>query len=289
VWVDEGLRPRILDLTDAEGFPRVDPWSAGERGSPPLDVAANIGRRPARVPNDLAAILGRAQTGEDLSESDVVRLFAARGGEVDAVTHAADALRREINGDTVTFVVNRNINYTNVCYFKCQFCAFSKGKLSENLRGRPYDLPLEEIQRRTVEAWERGGTEVCMQGGIHPDYTGQTYLDIVAAVREAVPEMHIHAFSPLEVWQGAATLGLPLDEYLRGLKAAGLGTLPGTAAEILDDEVRRVICADKITTAQWLEVNRAAAGSRPRCAHRTGGVAHPGRGWRRSGPALLRA
>jgi FO synthase len=257
-WVDQGLRSRILDLTDAEGFPRVDPWAAGERTPPPRDVLARIARRPKRVPDDLAAILDRAFAGDDLGEADVVRLFRARGEELDAVTHAADTLRRDVNGDTVTFVVNRNINYTNVCYFRCQFCAFSKGKLSENLRGRPYDLPLEEIQRRAVEAWERGGTEVCMQGGIHPDYTGQTYLDIVAAVREAVPEMHVHAFSPLEVWQGASTLGLTLDEFLRSLRAAGLGTLPGTAAEILDDEVRRVICADKITTAQWLQVMETA-------------------------------
>lgn len=259
-WVDEGLRSRVLDLTDAEGFPRIDEWSAGGRAAPPPHVVRVIGSDPARIPDDLAAILGRAQAGDDLSEGDVVRLLQARGDEIGAVTGAADALRQRVNGDSVTFVVNRNINYTNVCYFKCQFCAFSKGKLSENLRGRPYDLPLEEIQRRTVEAWERGGTEVCMQGGIHPEYTGQRYLDILAAVREAVPDMHIHAFSPLEVWQGAATLGLSLEEYLRSLKAAGLGTLPGTAAEILDDEVRRVICADKVNTAQWLEVMETAHG-----------------------------
>ena len=259
-WVDAGLRSRLLDLTDAEGFPRIDDWSPGELTAPPTDVLAMLGARPARPSDELASILARARAGEDLSEPDVVRLLQARGDEVGAVAQAADELREEVNGDTVTFVVNRNINYTNVCYFKCQFCAFSKGKLSENLRGRPYDLPLEEIQRRAVEAWERGGTEVCMQGGIHPDYTGQTYLDILAAVRESVPQMHIHAFSPLEVWQGASTLGRPLDEYLRRLKEAGLGTLPGTAAEILDDEVRRVICADKITTAQWLEVMETAHG-----------------------------
>jgi len=259
-WVDEGLRARILDLADAEGFPRVDAWSAGERTAPPSEVLGRVGRRPTRVAEPLTAVLERARAGDDLSEADVVRLFAARGDEIDAVTHAADALRREVNGDTVTFVVNRNINYTNVCYFRCQFCAFSKGKLSENLRGRPYDLPLEEIERRTVEAWERGATEVCMQGGIHPEYTGRTYLDIVRAVRAAVPEMHIHAFSPLEVWQGAATLDMQLEPYLRELKAAGLDTLPGTAAEILDDEVRRVICADKITTDQWLEVMEVAHG-----------------------------
>ena len=157
-------------------------------------------------------------------------------------------------------MVNRNINYTNVCYFRCQFCAFSKGKLSANLRGRPYDLALEEIQRRCREAWERGATEVCLQGGIHPDYTGATYLSICRAIKAVTPDIHIHAFSPLEVTQGAQTLGLPVAAFLSELKAAGLGTLPGTAAEILDDEVRRIICPDKITTRQWLDVIETAHG-----------------------------
>ncbi len=130
--------------------------------------------------------------------------------------------------------------------------------MSENLRGRPYNLSLDEIAARTREAWQRGATEVCMQGGIHPDFTGSTYLDICHAVRTAVPDMHIHAFSPLEVNQGAATLGLPVAEFLAELKAAGLGTLPGTAAEVLDDEVRAVICPDKINTERWLEVMRTA-------------------------------
>ena len=170
-------------------------------------------------------------------------LFRARGADFEAVVAAADALRREVRGDVVTYVVNRNINYTNVCYFKCQFCAFSKGKLAENLRGKPYDLGLDEVQRRVAEAWERGATEVCMQGGIHPDYTGQTYLDLCRAVKEAAPDMHVHAFSPLEVWQGAATLGVSLETFLRRLKEAGLGTLPGTAAEVLDDEIRAELCA----------------------------------------------
>jgi FO synthase len=171
---------------------------------------------------------------------------------------AADRLRAERCGDTVTFVVNRNINYTNICYFKCQFCAFSKGKLAENLRGRPYDLDAGEIQRRTREAWDRGGTEVCMQGGIHPDYNGQTYLDIIRMTREAAPDIHVHAFSPLEVWHGASTSNLTLESYLQRLKDAGLGTLPGTAAEILDDEIRAILCPDKIDTAQWLEVMETA-------------------------------
>ncbi|MBT8148225.1 MAG: 5-amino-6-(D-ribitylamino)uracil--L-tyrosine 4-hydroxyphenyl transferase CofH, partial [Gammaproteobacteria bacterium] len=160
--------------------------------------------------------------------------------------------------DTVSYIVNRNINYTNVCYFKCQFCAFSKGKHSENLRGKPYDISAEEIARRCQEAWDRGATEVCMQGGIHPDYTGETYLDILRTVRTATPNMHIHAFSPLEVWQGAATLGVGVAEFLGMLKEAGLNTLPGTAAEILHDEVRAVLCPDKLNTEQWLTVMQSA-------------------------------
>ncbi|MYD87786.1 MAG: 7,8-didemethyl-8-hydroxy-5-deazariboflavin synthase subunit CofH, partial [Acidobacteria bacterium] len=200
----------------------------------------------------------RAARGDGLDEVEIATLFSARGDDLVAVVRAADALRREVNGDEVTYVVNRNINYTNVCYFKCQFCAFSKGKLSENLRGAPYDLDLDEIARRSVEAWERGATEVCMQGGIHPEYTGATYLDICRTVKAAVPDMHVHAFSPLEVWQGAATLGVSLGAFLRQLKAAGLGTLPGTAAEVLDDEVRRDLCPDKLTAGQWLEVMETA-------------------------------
>jgi FO synthase len=254
VWLAQPLREIVLNLTDASGLPRTDNWSPGEADSPPPAVLASI-RGPSVTATPLIAqILDRAQRGEDLRENDVVRLFNARGDDFTAVVHAADALRKSVNGDVVSFVVNRNINYTNVCYFKCQFCAFSKGKLSENLRGRPYDLSLDEIQRRTREGWDRGATEVCMQGGIHPDYTGETYIEILHAVKAAVPDMHVHAFSPLEVWQGAATLGIPLEDFLVRLKEAGLGTLPGTAAEILDDEIRAIICPDKINTAQWFEV-----------------------------------
>jgi FO synthase len=258
IWVDPALHESLLEATDADGFPRTDSWSPGEQLEPPAEILAAISREPRSVSADVAAIIARAEAGELLDEVEVVRLFEARGDDFSAVTQAADRIRQAVNGDTVSFVVNRNINYTNICYFKCQFCAFSKGKLSENLRGRPYDLSHEEIQRRTEEAWARGATEVCMQGGIHPDYTGQTYIDILQAVKAAVPDMHVHAFSPLEVWQGAATSNRDLEGYLRSLKEAGLDTLPGTAAEILDDEVREIICADKINTEQWLEVMRAA-------------------------------
>ena len=255
-WVDPALRPVLLHRIDADGWPRTDEWSPGALTAPP-DYPAAIICRPGRS-GDLTTILHKAQSGSELTQSEIVRLFRARGPESIAVCTAADELRQAVNGDVVSYVVTRNINYTNICYFKCQFCAFSKGKLSENLRGRPYDLSLEEIGLRAREAWARGATEVCMQGGIHPSYTGAKYLDICRAVKSAATGIHLHAFSPLEVHQGAHTLRIPVEEFLIALKAEGLGTLPGTAAEILDDEVRSVLCADKIRTRQWLDVMRAA-------------------------------
>jgi FO synthase len=253
-WVDKGLQTILLQSVDADGWPRTDQWAPGMAGALP-HVGGSIGKAPSE---QLASILARVSAGHPLEQDHLVRLFQARGDEFSQVCAAADALRRGVNGDVISYVVCRNINYTNVCYFKCQFCAFSKGKLSENLRGRPYTLSLDEIARRAREAWDRGATEVCMQGGIEPSFTGQTYLDICAAVLEAAPRIHIHAFSPLEVHQGAATLGIPVRDFLATLQAAGLGTLPGTAAEILDDEVRAVICPDKIDTGAWLDVMRTA-------------------------------
>jgi FO synthase len=254
-WVDPALRTSLLRRIDADGWPRTDEWSPGTRASPPARAARSA--RPA-IAGEVPAILARARGGNTLEEADIVRLFRCRGGEFAAVCAAADELRQATNGDVVSYVVTRNINYTNICYFKCGFCAFSKGKVSETLRGRPYDFSLGEIERRVREAWARGATEVCMQGGIHPSYTGAKYLDICRAVKSAAPAIHIHAFSPLEVHQGATTLGVPVEDFLRSLQATGLGTLPGTAAEILDDEVRAVLCPDKIRTNQWLEVMRQA-------------------------------
>ena len=260
-WAHPDLHVRVLEMIDAEGFPRTDDWCPGDvEIAPPSEIMNAIVNSPKHISHDVQTILDKAKTGEALAESDIVRLFQSRGDDFTAVVQCADALRAQTNGNSVSFVVNRNINYTNICYFKCQFCAFSKGKLSENLRGRPYDLSDEEITRRTQEAWERGATEVCMQGGIHPEYTGETYINIVRTVKAAEPNMHVHAFSPLEVWQGAATLGLEVGEYLQQLKDVGLNTLPGTAAEILDDDVREIICADKINTEQWLQVMEAAHG-----------------------------
>jgi FO synthase len=257
-WVDPKLQTMLLRKIDADGWPRTDNWSAGLAAPIPAVGSPQSAVRSRQ--SAVAIIIERAAVGRRLDEHEIARLFQARGEEYAAVCSAADALRQETSGDTITYVVTRNINYTNVCTFKCQFCAFSKGKLSENLRGKPYTLTLEEIARRTREAWDRGATEVCMQGGIDPSFTGRTYLDICRTVREAAPGIHVHAFSPLEVHQGAATIGVPVGEFLAALKDAGLGSLPGTAAEILDDEVRAALCADKVNTARWLDVMRTAHG-----------------------------
>jgi FO synthase len=286
-WLDPALCTPVLRAIDAQGFARPDSWISGAGTPPPAGphpsaaVAAafppplageglwgrgsenSLSRKQGRVgvgAGDLSDILDRALAGETLAEADIVRLFEARGEEYDWVCATADDLRRQVSGDTVTYVVTRNINYTNICYFRCQFCAFSKGKLSENLRGRPYNLDMDEIVRRCEEAWERGATEVCLQGGIHPEYTGATYLNVCRAIKQAVPGLHVHAFSPLEVWQGAKTFGRSLPHFLAELCDTGLGSLPGTAAEILDDEIRAIICPDKVKTAEWLEVMEAAHG-----------------------------
>ena len=241
-WIDQVVMPSVLRASDSLGLAREDGWSPGEDVSIPF------------VPRDALPIDTRAELGE----AEIARLFRARGHERDRVLAAADSLRREVCGDGVSYVVTRNIQYTNVCYFRCGFCAFSKGKLAANLRGAPFLVPHEEIVRRCEEAWERGATEVCLQGGIHPAFTGDYYLSVVRAIKEAVPGLHVHAFSALEIWQGAETLGRPLEDYLAELRDAGLSSLPGTAAEILDDEVRHVICPDKVTTAQWLHVHDVA-------------------------------
>ncbi|MEH6571363.1 MAG: 7,8-didemethyl-8-hydroxy-5-deazariboflavin synthase CofG, partial [Halioglobus sp.] len=259
-WLAPKLHSVVMRQMDSGGFARRDNWSPGEEQAVPQVEAQLLAKAAGSlsVSADLRKIVERCELGATLGEEDISRLFTSRGDDFTFVAQRADALRAQVNGESVSYVVNRNINYTNVCYFKCQFCAFSKGKMSENLRGKPYDISAEEIARRCEEAWNRGATEVCMQGGIHPDYTGQTYLDILQTVRHAAPDMHIHAFSPLEVWQGASTLGLGVEDYLRQLQEAGLNTLPGTAAEILHDEVRAKLCPDKLNTAQWLEVMEAA-------------------------------
>ncbi|HXY28752.1 MAG TPA: 5-amino-6-(D-ribitylamino)uracil--L-tyrosine 4-hydroxyphenyl transferase CofH [Acidimicrobiales bacterium] len=264
-WLDPDLRFGVLDASDAEGLARDGAWCSGGEAPPPalLETApapsplATLGGA-ARAGSAVAEVLSGVALGQELGIDEIVTLFGARGPEVRLVAETADDLRQRAVGDTVTFVRNRNINYTNVCTFKCRFCAFSKGPLSLNLRGAPYLLELDEITRRVAEAEAEGATEVCLQGGIHPDFDGDYYLHVLGAVRAASETIHIHGFTALEVTEGARRSGVPLADYLTRLKEAGLKTLPGTAAEVLDDEVRAVICPDKIGTDEWLEVHRAA-------------------------------
>ena len=258
-WLDAKLRAPVAKLGDSEGLGRDCAWSPGSAESPPGTVKAALGGAPSPSKSHaLDRILARAAGGAELSEAEIVALFQARGAHAEAVARAADALRAQVKGDAVTYVVNRNINYTNICTYSCGFCAFSKTSTKAGTRDHPYVLPPEEVAARAVEAAQQGATEVCLQGGIHPSYTGETYLGILEAVKRAWPAMHVHAFSPLEVSSGAKTLGMSVRDYLQRLKDAGLGSLPGTAAEILDDEVRAQICPDKLNTQEWLDVIRDA-------------------------------
>ena len=281
-WLDEAVRFAVLDRSDAEGLGRDDPgavfpetaqqavnvgdgaevtlaerrstaWYAGTEAAPPELLPTR-----ARASGAVREVLDGVRAGQRPGINELVTLLGARGPEVAAVAGLADELRAATVGDTVTYVINRNINYTNVCTFRCRFCGFSKGKLSLNLRGAPYLLELEEIVTRVLEAQRKGATEVCLQGGIHPSFDGDYYLTVCRAIHEAAPDIHIHGFTALEVTEGARRLGEPLASYLTRLREAGLRSLPGTAAEILDDGVRAVLCPDKITTAEWLEAHRVA-------------------------------
>jgi len=196
-------------------------------------------------------ILDNFDKTKTLNESDLLELFKTSGKYVNRVAEIADDLTRSVHGNKVTFVKNRNINYTNQCYYKCGFCGFSKGPQSLDLKEKPYTLTPEEVLQRTIEAHQTGASEVCLQGGIHPSYTGDFYIDLVKKIKDELPDMHIHGFTPLEIWQGASTVNKSVETYLTELKEAGLGTLPGTAAEILDDRIRKFLCDDKITSSQW--------------------------------------
>ncbi|WP_439485990.1 5-amino-6-(D-ribitylamino)uracil--L-tyrosine 4-hydroxyphenyl transferase CofH [Blastomonas fulva] len=252
-WVDPALQTAIRRAVDTRGLVRETQWHAGTGDEVPDAMPSLVTGHDPKI----VVALGRVEQGEELDKVQIARLFTAEGRDLDHVRSFADELRRDRVGDTITHVVNRNINYTNICLYRCGFCAFSKGSTRRE-RGPAYNIDHAEIARRTREAWDRGATEVCLQGGIHPSYDGNTYRGIVEAVKAAVPQMHVHAFSPLEVHHGATTLGMSYKAYLADLKAAGLATLPGTAAEILSDDVRAIICADKVDTAQWLGVMRAA-------------------------------
>ena len=281
-WFDDALHFPVMDRSDAEGMGRDDPGAVfpektmenakvtdgaeviliGDRSTAwysgadtvPMTLLPASGTARGRV----GEVLDGVGLGQELGVDEIATLFTARGAEVAAVANAADQLRAAVNGDTVTYVANRNINYTNVCTFKCSFCGFSKGPLSLNLRGAPYLLTLDDMAERVVEAAELGATEVCLQGGIHPDFDGDYYVDVIKAVHGAVPDMHIHGFTALEVTEGAKRLNEPLEHYLARLRDAGLKSLPGTAAEILDDEIREILCPDKVNTDEWLEAHRLA-------------------------------
>lgn len=303
-WLDESLHFKILDRSDAEGFGRDDPgqvwpekvtaadvvhdgaevvlighrstqWYSGANNPPPVLIGAH--NEIKTIAGPIAEILRGVELQQEVGHNEIVTLFGARGAEVTAVAQLADNLRAQTVGDVVTWVHNRNINYTNVCTFKCKFCGFSKGPLSLNLRGTPYLLTLDDIATRANEAWQLGATEVTLQGGIHPDFDGNYYIDVARAVKDSVPQMHIHGFTALEVTEGAKRLGEPLHEYIMRLKDAGLASLPGTAAEILDDDVRAIICSDKINTEEWLECHRVAhkAGLRSNITIMFGSVEHP--------------
>lgn len=206
------------------------------------------------VSPNLRAILERSLDGQELCIDDGVALNEARGTDLHALCLVADELRRQQVGDHVTYVVNRNINFTNVCIKNCKFCAFARTVRSE----QGYFLPHEEVARRVQQASEMGATEVCLQAGLSPNLTGQSYIDLCRTVKKAAPEIHIHAFSPEEVKFGASLERVSYGEYLAKLKEAGLGSLPGTSAEILDDRLRKIISPTRITTAEWMEVITAA-------------------------------
>jgi FO synthase len=276
-WLDEAMRFPVLDRADAEGLAREpgELWYSGADPEPPHLVPVPAGQ--ARAGGAVGEVLAGVLLGHEVGVDEIVTLFSARGPEVAAVADVADELRVSRAGDAVTWVANRNINYTNVCTFKCRFCAFSKGPLSLNLRGSPYLLELDEITRRVVEAEAEGATEVCLQGGIHPKFDGDYYLEVIKAVRAGSDKIHIHGFTALEVTEGARRLGEPLAAYLQRLMAAGLKTLPGTAAEILDDEIRAVLCPDKVNTEEWLEAHRTAhsVGLRSNITIMFGSIEHP--------------
>ena len=224
-WLDEALRTPTLRLMDGQGYAREEGWVAGGLAAPA--GGAGIARQSGQQMSAPLGAIWRGRWRARRCRSADRGLCLPPAGRIllPSLPPPTRCARKSV-GDTVTYVVNRNINYTNICTYGCKFCAFSKGRHNLGHRDAPYDLDAAEIGRRTSEAWQRGATEVCLQGGIRPGYTGETYLGIVAAVKSAVPQMHVHAFSPLEIWHGAATLGLPL----RGLPGAAQGGGPGEPA-----------------------------------------------------------
>ena len=242
----------FLQLRDVRGYKRFPTnWSPGSGKEIPKLNGLTYNVSSSFKSTNFEKILSKAQEGNEISNDELEELFKTSGKYINKIAEVADNLNRSINKDDVTFVKNRNINYTNQCYFKCGFCGFSKGPKSLNLKEKPYNLEPQEVVKRSVEAFNDGASEVCLQGGIHPEYTGKFYLELVKQIKKEVPDLHIHGFTPLEIWQGAETINLSIEDYLILLKDAGLNTLPGTAAEILDNRIRKYLCPDKITSEQW--------------------------------------
>ena len=226
-------------------------WDALE-----VDVSRAWASRPARNPGEMNTALARADSGAILSEEEALTLFEAEGDALEQLCRIADDMRRDAVGDVVTYVINRNINFTNICYVGCRFCAFAQRRDDADA----YFLSNDEVAARAEEAWDWGATEVCIQGGIHPDLPGDYYFDLLRAIKARVPGMHIHAFSPMEVLNGASRLGISFAEWLTEAKRAGLGSTPGTAAEILDDDVRWVLTKGKLPADTWEQIIRTAHG-----------------------------
>ena len=242
----------FLQLRDVRGYKRFPTnWSPGSGKEIPKLNGLTYNVSSSFKSTNFEKILSKAQEGNEINNDELEELFKTSGMHINKIAEVADNLNRSINKDDVTFVKNRNINYTNQCYFKCGFCGFSKGPKSLNLKEKPYNLEPQEVVKRSVEAFNDGASEVCLQGGIHPEYTGKFYLELVKQIKKEVPDLHIHGFTPLEIWQGAETINLNIEDYLILLKDAGLNTLPGTAAEILDNRIRKYLCPDKITSEQW--------------------------------------
>ena len=262
-WQDPDIRwkPRTIALTFAKGEEaglRADADTVyGDADLPATTTAwAKQTVAPERLDAEIRRALTKAESHRPISDDEALALFRAEGDALDALCRVADGLRAEVVGDDVTYVINRNINFTNVCYVGCRFCAFAQREIDDE----SYTLTLQEVADRAEEAWGRGATEVCMQGGIHPDLPGSFYFDVVDAVKRRTPQMHVHAFSPMEILNGATKLGVSFEEFLQEAKHHGLGTIPGTAAEILDDDVRWVLTKGKLPADTWEQIVRTAHG-----------------------------
>ena len=257
--LDKGEFTNYLLSRDVRGYRRKETdWYPGSGKDIPKLYNYVFNNDADYKSKNFNKIFEKLENGENINDKDLTELFKTSGKYINRISEFANHLNLKVNGNKVTFVKNRNINYTNQCYYKCGFCGFSKGPKSLDLKEIPYSLEPKEVVNRAKEAYENGASEVCLQGGIHPNYTGEFYINLVKEIKEVIPDMHIHGFTPLEIWQGAETINKSVEEYLIMLKEVGLNTLPGTAAEILDDRIRKYLCPDKITSKQWAYVMEVA-------------------------------